>query len=382
MSFNPFAGGSGGGLPADVKFAVNLTITSEGYTYTFQLYDQNGDAIGDAVELIFPEPMIFKGTVGTGGTISTLPTDGRATVGWTYKVIEAGTYDGQAAKIGDTFICLSQTDDSNTWVYIPSGDEPSGTVTNVTVGAGLVTGDGNPITSSGTIKVKIQSETKLGGTAATVAPSSFNTNIWPVLLDQSGNLAVKINKTDIGLNKVTNDAQVKKIVSSTNGNIMTWSGSTGDTPADSGVSIETTFSSTSDAKIPTSKSVATELAKKQNTINSQNKLDADSVDDTNSTNKFNMQADWSQDSSSAGDYIKNKPTLGTASALNVAASGDASTTEVVKGDDTRVLAVPAQQNAVADGGNGYLIVNGIRLYVNPSGTPPTGDIPDGSYGLF
>lgn len=382
MSFNPFAGGGGGSLPADVKFAVNLTITSEGYTYTFQLYDQNGDAIGDAVELIFPEPMIFKGTVGTAGTISTLPIDGSAVIGWTYKVIEAGTYDGQAAKIGDTFICLSQTDDSNTWVYIPSGDEPGGTVTNVAVGAGLVTGDGNPITSSGTIKVKIQSETKLGGTAATVAPSSFNTNIWPVLLDQSGNLAVKINKTDIGLNNVTNDAQVKKIVSSTNGNIMTWSGSTGDTPADSGVSIETTFSSTSDAKIPTSKSVATELAKKQNTINSQNKLDADSVDDTNSTNKFNMQADWSQDSSSAGDYIKNKPTLGTASALNVAASGDASTTEVVKGDDTRVLAVPAQQNAVADGGNGYLIVNGIRLYVNPSGTPPTGDIPDGSYGLF
>ena len=382
MSFNPFAGGGGGGLPADVKFAVNLTITSEGYTYTFQLYDQNGDAIGDAVELIFPEPMIFKGTVGTAGTISTLPTDGSAVVGWTYKVIEAGTYDGQAAKIGDTFICLSQTDDSNTWVYIPSGDEPSGTVTNVAVGAGLVTGDGNPITSSGTIKVKIQSETKLGGTAATVAPSSFNTNIWPVLLDQSGNLAVKINKTDIGLNNVTNDAQVKKIVSSTNGNIMTWSGSTGDTPADSGVSIETTFSSTSDAKIPTSKSVAIEIAKKQNTINSQNKLDADSVDDTNSTNKFNMQADWSQSSSSAGDYIKNKPTLGTASALNVAASGDASTTEVVKGDDTRVLAVPAQQNAVADGGNGYLLVNGIRLYVNPSGTLPTGDIPDGSYGLF
>lgn len=382
MSFNPFAGGGGGGLPADVKFAVSLTITSEGYAYTFQLYDQNGDPIGDAVELILPEPMVFKGTVGTGGTISTLPTDGSAVVGWTYKVIEDGTYDSQAAKVGDTFICLSQTDNSNTWVYIPSGDEPSGTVTNVTVGAGLVTADGNPITSSGTIKVKIQNETKLGGTAATVVPGSFNTNIWPVLLDQSGNLAVKINKTDIGLNNVTNDAQVKKIVSSTNGNIMTWSGTTGDTPADSGVSIETTFSSTSDTKIPTSKSVATELAKKQNTISSSNKLDADNVDDANSTNKFNMQADWSQSLNSAGDYIKNKPTLGTASALDVASSGDASTTEVVKGDDTRVLAVSAQQNAVADGGNGYLIVNGIRLYVNPSGVPPTGNIPDGSYGLF
>ena len=39
-----------------------------------------------------------------------------------------------------------------------------------------------------------------------------------------------------------------------------------------------------------------------------------------------------------------------------------------------------QQNTVATGGNGYAIINGIRLYVDT--TPPTGDIPDGSYGLF
>ena len=44
--------------------------------------------------------------------------------------------------------------------------------------------------------------------------------------------------------------------------------------------------------------------------------------------------------------------------------------------------IEGQQNTTATGGNGYAIINGIRLYVNPSGTPPTGDIPDGSYGLF
>ena len=52
-----------------------------------------------------PEPMVFKGTVGTGGTITTLPTDGSANVGETYKVITNGTYAGQAAKVGDTFVC-------------------------------------------------------------------------------------------------------------------------------------------------------------------------------------------------------------------------------------------------------------------------------------
>lgn len=50
----------------------------------------------------------------------------------------------------------------------------------------------------------------------------------------------------------------------------------------------------------------------------------------------NVQVDWNQTTTTADDYIKNKPTLGTASTLNVPASGDAATTEVVKGDDSRL----------------------------------------------
>jgi hypothetical protein len=38
-----------------------------------------------------------------------------------------------------------------------------------------------------------------------------------------------------------------------------------------------------------------------------------------------------------------------------------------------------QQNTTAQGGNGYAIINGIRLYV--SSTAPTGNIPDGSVGV-
>lgn len=49
-----------------------------------------------------------------------------------------------------------------------------------------------------------------------------------------------------------------------------------------------------------------------------------------------VQSDYAQADSTAIDYIKNKPTLGTAAARNVPASGNASTTEVVKGDDTRL----------------------------------------------
>lgn len=101
-----------------------------------------------------PEPMVFKGSLGTGGTITALPVDGTATVGDTYKVITAGTYASKAAKVGDTFICLTKTSSANTWELIPSGDEPSGTVTSVAVsnGGGLSV-SGSPITSSGTITI-------------------------------------------------------------------------------------------------------------------------------------------------------------------------------------------------------------------------------------
>lgn len=38
-----------------------------------------------------------------------------------------------------------------------------------------------------------------------------------------------------------------------------------------------------------------------------------------------------------------------------------------------------QEDTVAQGGNGYALINGIRLYV--SSTAPTGNIPDGSVGV-
>ena len=105
-----------------------------------------------------PEPMVFKGSLGTGGTITALPVNGSASIGDTYKVITAGTYASKAAKVGDTFICLTKTSSANTWELIPSGDEPSGTVTSV--GLSMPTGfsvSSSPVTSSGTLTVAFAS---------------------------------------------------------------------------------------------------------------------------------------------------------------------------------------------------------------------------------
>lgn len=120
-----------------------------------------------------PEPMVFKGSLGTGGTITALPVDGSATIGDTYKVITAGTYASQSAKIGDTFICDSKTASANTWVLIPSGDEPSGTVTSVTIKATspIAIDSSAAITSSGT---RTLSHANSGVTAGTYRSVTVN----------------------------------------------------------------------------------------------------------------------------------------------------------------------------------------------------------------
>lgn len=65
-----------------------------------------------------PEPMIFKGSLGTGGTIEELPTASASNEGFLYKVITAGTYAGQTAHVGDVFISNGLE-----WVLIPAGDD-------------------------------------------------------------------------------------------------------------------------------------------------------------------------------------------------------------------------------------------------------------------
>lgn len=89
-------------------------------------------------------------------------------------------------------------------------------------------------------------------------------------------------------------------------------------------------------------SKVSEFEAKQDEIDSSHKLDADLVDDTTSTNKFATASQLSQ----------------------IAANEEA---------------IDAQQETVASGGNGYALINGIRLYV--SSTAPTGTIPDGSIGV-
>lgn len=116
-----------------------------------------------------PEPMVFKGSLGTGGTITALPTAEASNEGHTYKVIKDGTYAGQAAKIGDTFISTGSR-----WELIPSGDEPSGTVTSITLNATspIAIDNSAAITTSGTRTISHASSGVSAGTYKSVTVNS------------------------------------------------------------------------------------------------------------------------------------------------------------------------------------------------------------------
>ena len=107
--------------------------------------------VDDSINAL-PKSMVFKGSVGSGGTVewSALPAASSSNEGFTYKVITAHATD-PICEVGDTIIS-----NGSIWTVIPSGDEPSGTVTSVGIQNatnGGLSVSGSPITSSGTITI-------------------------------------------------------------------------------------------------------------------------------------------------------------------------------------------------------------------------------------
>jgi len=130
---------------------IDTTVTSDSSNLI------TSGAVAAAIDAL-PEPMVFKGSVGSGGTVewANLPSPSSSNKGWTYKVITDNN-TAPICKVGDTIIS-----DSTTWVVIPSGDEPSGTVTNVAIQGetNYIEVNGSPITSSGTISISLNTAQK------------------------------------------------------------------------------------------------------------------------------------------------------------------------------------------------------------------------------
>lgn len=86
----------------------------------------------------------YKGTVGSGGTVTSLPTSNISN-GDVYKVIKAGTYAGTSAKVGDLFIAIYKNS-SYSWELVPSGNE-------IETYLKVPTTSGGTTTLSGTIEI-------------------------------------------------------------------------------------------------------------------------------------------------------------------------------------------------------------------------------------
>ena len=122
------------------------------------LHDYIASAIGGA------DAMRFKGTIGTGGDVTSLPTTG-VKVGDTYRVITAGTYAGQACEIGDLIIATATTP---TWTVAQTNID--GAITSISGTAPIsVTGSGNSRTVA---------HSNSGVTAASKGDTSNQTPGW------------------------------------------------------------------------------------------------------------------------------------------------------------------------------------------------------------
>lgn len=120
------------------------------------------------------DAMVFKGTLGTNGTATSLPASGN-TIGDTYKVITATTIPAAnsqtganvSAKIGDLVICIDET--TPKWIVVPSGDEVVTTVQIDNSTSNLTTS-----AKSGTIKVGAAAAKQVD---TTISNASTSTNL-------------------------------------------------------------------------------------------------------------------------------------------------------------------------------------------------------------
>lgn len=122
-------------------------------------------AIDDAIAA--SDAMIFKGTLGTNGDITALPTTYKT--GWTYRVITAGTYAGNVCEVGDLIIALVDRSGSGNvnadWTVAQTNI--NGAITNITTTS--------PIAVSGSGSSRALSHANSGVTAAAKGDTSNQT---------------------------------------------------------------------------------------------------------------------------------------------------------------------------------------------------------------
>lgn len=140
----------------------------------------------------------IKGTLGTGGTITSLPTASASNLGYGYKVIVAGTYNSVAAKVGDMFICY-KNGSNYTWMHIPSGDDIEDTWRPIKLNGTQILANGN---TTNHLNLKAGTNVSISNSDGTVTFTATDTGATSIETTGSGN-AVTSGSYDADTRKIT-----------------------------------------------------------------------------------------------------------------------------------------------------------------------------------
>jgi len=207
------------------------------------------------------------------------------------------TYSSKSAQSGGTDVSLVTTGEKYTW---NSKTSNTGTVTSVGIsGSGGITVSGSPVTTSGTITVGVNGSDVINALGEGSSPAQRDDFI--VAQYAGGGTTTK----------TYHRRKLSNIFAALNKSDVTTA--LGYTPPTQ----DTTYSD------------ATTSAHGLMTASDKTKLNGIAAGA-----EVNVNADWNATSGDA--QIMNKPTLGTAAAKDVPSSGNASTTQVVMGNDSRL----------------------------------------------
>lgn len=189
------------------------TPTQDGHAATKGYVDQEAAAAEQAAKdyadniLGANDAMVFKGTLGTSGTATALPTTYQT--GWTYRVITAGTYAGQQCEVGDLIIAIADaTGDGSNADWTIAQTNIDGAVTH----SANLTAD-NIVVGNGAGQVK-PSSTKVSDLATNAALSGKVDKTFELNGHALSGDSLDLTKSDVGLGNVDNTADANKVVAS------------------------------------------------------------------------------------------------------------------------------------------------------------------------
>ena len=138
------------------------------------------------------DAMVFKGTLGTGGSVTALPSAGYRN-GWTYRVITGGTYAGHVCEVGDLILCVNDAAPfNNAWTVAQTNIEGAVISSAALTSSHLVEGNGGT-------SVKISS---VATANVVTAASDFADN--QIILGAGTNKTLKTSSKTISTTLTTN----------------------------------------------------------------------------------------------------------------------------------------------------------------------------------